>query len=76
MFGEPRLDAIDDASAALSSVRERVRILAARLRMHLDEDDVAELLGILDDCDRAQSHYLRARSTLSRDYLTRIGRKA
>lgn len=76
MFGEPRLDAIDDASAALSSVRERVRILAARLRMHLDEDDVAELLGILDDCDRAQSHYLRARSQIAREYRIKIGRKA
>lgn len=73
-FGEPRIDRIDDANAALSSIRGRVRLLAARLRMHLADDDVAELEGILDDCDRAQGYWLDTRSELSTDYLKRIGR--
>jgi hypothetical protein len=74
-FGEPRIDRMDDGNAALSSIRGRVRILAERLRMHLTEEDVAELIGIIDDCDRAQTYWLDARAVLSSDYLRKIGRQ-
>lgn len=74
-FGEPRIDRIDDANAALSSARGRLRILAARLRMHLTDEDVDELEGLLDDIDRAQQYWLDARAVLSDDYLRLIGRK-
>lgn len=67
-FGDERLSLIDDASAALSSARGRVRILGARLRMVL-----AELIGMLNDLDRAQSYWLRVRGQLSDEYCERIG---
>ena len=73
-LGEPRIDRIDDANAELSSVRGRVRLLNARLRMLLTEEDVAELEGIIDDIDRAQDYWLEVRAQLSTDYLRRMNR--
>jgi len=73
-FGERRIDTIDDITAALSATRGRVVILAARLRMHLTEADVAELEGILDDADRIQAYTAELRARLSREYLVRIGK--
>lgn len=74
-FGESRLDTIDDASAALSSARGRVRILAARLRMVLTDEDVDELWGLLADLDRAHAHWLSVRASLSEADRTRFRRQ-
>ena len=73
-FGEPNIETTEHVSAALSAIRGRVRILAARLRMHLTDDDVAELEGILDDTERIQAYIASLRGRLSEDYLIRIGK--
>lgn len=74
-FGEPRIDAVEDASGWLSSIRGRVRILAARLRMHLNDDDVAEMQGIFDDCDEVLAILSVMRAEYSMDYAARIGKR-
>ena len=75
LFGSPGLNAIDDASAALSKARARVRLIAARLRMVLTDDDCDELEALLEDLDRAQAYGLIARAELNDAYWQRIGRK-
>ena len=72
-FGEPRLDTIDDVSALLSSIRERIAVVAARQRMNLTERDVAEFEGAYDDIDRIHTTMLRLRGQVSREYQDRIG---
>jgi hypothetical protein len=72
-FGEPRLDAIDDVTGYLSSIRARVAIVAARQRMNLTERDVAEFEGLYEECDEIKRIVLRLRSQVQAEYLTRIG---
>lgn len=74
-FGEPRLDTIDDVSALLSSIRERIAIVAQRQRMNLTERDVAEFEGMYEECDRIHEVVLDLRAHLSDDYLIRIGHR-
>ena len=73
-FGEPRLDTIDDISAYLSGIRQRIAIVAARQRMNLTDCDVAEFEGVYEDCDRIHELMLELRTRISDDYLARIGR--
>lgn len=72
-FGEPRIDTIDDVSALLSSIRQRIAIVAARQRMNLTERDVAEFEEAYDELDRTHDIVLRLRGQLSTDYIARIG---
>jgi hypothetical protein len=72
-FGEPRLDAIDDVTGYLSSIRARVAIVAARQRMNLTERDVAEFEGLYEECDEIKRIVLRLRSQVQAEYLARIG---
>ncbi len=74
-FGEPRLDTIDDISAYLSSIRERIAIVAQRQRMNLTGRDVAEFEGIYEECDQIHAIVLGLRAQLSNDYLIRIGHR-
>lgn len=60
--------AIDDISAALSTQRGAVLVLAARYREHFLPEDFAELQLILDACDRVQEYHLIVRATVSDIY--------
>lgn len=64
----PTIAAIDDTSAALSTQREAVVVLAARYRDHFLPEDFAELQRILDACDRIQEYHLTVRAAASRLY--------
>jgi hypothetical protein len=72
-FGEPRLDTIDDVSAVLSVIRERIAIVAQRQRMSLTDRDIAEFEGVYDDLDRIHDLILHLRDRLSTDYRARNG---
>lgn len=72
-FGEPRLDLIDDISALLDSIQERVVIVAARQRMNLTKRDVAELEGIDQETREIHKMVLRLRKQVNAEYLVRIG---
>lgn len=56
---------IDDMSAALSTIRESVEILAARWRLEFAPEDVDELMRILDATDRVQAYHLKIRRQVS-----------
>lgn len=67
--------AIDDCGAARSAIHGAVRILAARLRLELTEDDVRELQIILDAADRMHAYHLQIRAELSAIEQERRGRR-
>ena len=72
-FGDPRLDTIDDISALLDTIQERVLILGVRRRMDLTRDDVNELEGIVLDTEKIHGMVLSLRGKVSAEYLERIG---
>jgi uncharacterized protein (DUF1778 family) len=73
-FGEPRLDRADDISAVISHAKQRIAIVAARQRVNLTEQDEAELVNLLNDIDLIHRLVLELRSTVSANYLKRIGK--
>ncbi len=60
------ISAIEHCAGARSAIHGAVRILAARLRLELTEDDVRELQIILDAADRMHAYHLQIRADLSR----------
>ena len=57
---------IEHCMGARSAIHGAVRILAARLRLELTDDDVRELQIILDAADRMHAYHLHIRAELSR----------
>ena len=62
--------AIDDMSAARSSIVGSVTILVARWRLEITEADAAEFQNILDAADRMQQYHLEIRAVLSAAHQT------
>ena len=64
----PALATIDDMSGARSEIIGAVRVLLARWRMEITEDDAAEFQRILDAADRMQQYHLEIRAIVSAAY--------